>query len=203
MLKKISPQLNIAEVALPDLEEFQEKPEQVLVCRQTFEVTGIWQIFSAFYERFRIPPTFFIYVFLLVFSEASCGFSLKSLFFLKTYFFLKNYSLERPYLQSSFFFFSPILTHSYHASSSKRPWKWSLQPKDGQKQNLEGEYFLRLRHKVIMLYYIIGKSKNDIFRGSGALKFENLPLRGQPWWPLTDTLKIPAKMFSEGLRRRY
>ena len=110
MLKKISPQLNIAEVVLPDLEEFQEKPEQVLVCRQTFEVTGIWQIFSAFYERFRIPPTFFIYVFLLVFSEASCGFSLKSLFFLKTYFFLKNYSLERPYLQSSFFFFSPILT---------------------------------------------------------------------------------------------
>ena len=75
---------------------FKENPFKIF---QAFDVTHIWQVFPAFFERFLIPSAFFVYVFLHKFTGTCFSFSLKIFSSLWTYYFLNQYSIEKRYLQ--------------------------------------------------------------------------------------------------------
>ena len=159
--------------------------------RQTFQVTCIWRVFAAFFERFRIPPVFIFYVFFHAFFITCGSFSLKRFFspqnslFSQTTQFRKTLSSDFSpcgkiaiVLARSNFLnhqvqkqdFSTLIMHHHQKIS----WGWCWRPKDDRKRNFEGDYFVCLWHKLILLPRTV--VLKCYFLGIWGLKFENSSL---------------------------
>ena len=117
--------------------------------------------FSAFFQRYRIPPAFLRYVFLPIFSETCYSFSLGSLFFLKTYnIFLRN-TIKRGYFQSFLALLSCVVARSlkYRLAHSN-----CLNHQDHiLKQVNEFSYNVSLRN-ILIFFCILGLDRRIILK---------------------------------------